>query len=131
MAAGVIDIGSNSIKLLIGEPTDGDIMILESLKNIVPIGRATFLKGYILQELINLTVNVLERYKKVLQEYGVNQVFVIATTAVREATNRNIFVDTVRRKTGLEIEVLNVGDIVYYIDAYISHKLKKLPIKLR
>jgi exopolyphosphatase/guanosine-5'-triphosphate,3'-diphosphate pyrophosphatase len=124
MAAGVIDIGSNSIKLLIGEPTESDIMILESLKNIVPIGRATFLKGYISQELINLTVNVLEKYKKVLQEYGINQVFVIATTAVREAVNRNIFVDTVRRKTGLEIEVLNVGDIVYYIDAYISHKLK-------
>lgn len=124
MAAGVIDIGSNSIKLLIGEPVGGDIMILESLKNIVPIGRATFLKGRITQELINLTINILEKYKTVLSSYQISQVFVIATTAVREATNRNIFVDTVRRKTGLEIEVLNVGDIVYYIDSYISYKLK-------
>lgn len=124
MAAGVIDIGSNSIKLLIGEPADGDIMILESLKNVVPIGRSTFLKGQISQEPINLTINILEKYKKVLREYNITQVFVIATTAVREASNRNIFLDTVRRKTGLEIEVLNVGDIVYYIDAYISHKLK-------
>ncbi|MBF0619179.1 MAG: HD domain-containing protein, partial [Candidatus Omnitrophica bacterium] len=115
---------SNSIKLLIGEPVDGDIMILESLKNIVPVGRSTFLKGAISQELINLTITTLEKYKKVLKEYNVTQVFVIATTAVREATNRNIFLDTVRRKTGFEIEVLNVGDIVYYIDAYISHKLK-------
>lgn len=124
MASGVIDIGSNSIKLLIGEPADGDIMIIESLKNVVPIGRATFLKGSITQELINHTINILEKYKKILREYGVKQVFVLATTAVREADNRNIFVDTVRRKTGFEIEVLNVGDIVYYIDAYISHKLK-------
>ncbi|MBF0569273.1 MAG: HD domain-containing protein [Candidatus Omnitrophica bacterium] len=124
MAAGVIDIGSNSIKLLIGETTSGDVMILESLKNIVPIGRATFIKGHITQELINLTINILEKYKKVLAEYEIRQVFVIATTAVREASNRNIFVDTVRRKTGLEIEVLNVGDIVFYIDAYISYKLK-------
>ncbi len=124
MAAGVIDIGSNSIKLLIGEPADGGIMILESLKNVVPIGRSTFLKGQISQEPINLTISTLEKYKKVLKEYSVTQVFVIATTAVREAANRNIFIDTVRRKTGLEIDVLNVGDIVYYIDAYISHKLK-------
>ncbi|MBF0486252.1 MAG: HD domain-containing protein [Candidatus Omnitrophica bacterium] len=124
MTAGVIDIGSNSIKLLIGEAVDDDIMTLESLKNIVPIGRSTFLKGYISQEPINLTINILEKYKKVLAEYHVKQVFVIATTAVREATNKSIFVDTVRRKTGFEIEVLNVGDIVYYIDAYISHKLK-------
>ena len=124
MVSGVIDIGSNSIKLLIGEPSGGDIMILESLKNVVPIGRATFLKGSISHELINLTINTLEKYKKILKDYGITQVFVIATTAVREADNRNIFVDTIRRKTGLEIEVLNVGDIVYYIDAYISHKLK-------
>ncbi|MBF0594086.1 MAG: HD domain-containing protein [Candidatus Omnitrophica bacterium] len=124
MASGVIDIGSNSIKLLVGEPSGGDIMILESLKNVVPIGRATFLKGSISQELINLTINILEKYKKILKEYNISQVFVIGTTAVREADNRNIFVDTVRRKTGFEIDVLNVGDIVYYIDAYISHKLK-------
>ena len=108
MAAGVIDIGSNSIKLLIGEAADGDIMILESLKNILPIGRATFLKGYITQEPINLTINILEKYKKVLADYNITQVFVIATTAVREATNRHIFADTVRRKTGFEIEILNV-----------------------
>ncbi|MBF0330344.1 MAG: HD domain-containing protein [Candidatus Omnitrophica bacterium] len=124
MATGVIDIGSNSIKLLIGEHADGDIMILESLKNVVPIGRSTFLKGQISQEPINLTISTLEKYKNILKEYGITQVFVIATTAVREASNRNIFVDTVRRKTGLEIEVLNVGDIVYYIDTYITHKLK-------
>lgn len=99
-------------------------MILESLKNVVPIGRATFLKGYISQELINLTINTLEKYKKALSGYGITQVFVIGTTAVREASNRTMFVDTVRRKTGFEIEVLSVGDIVYYIDAYISHKLK-------
>ncbi len=124
MAAAVIDIGSNSIKLLIGEVVDGEIMILEALKNVVPIGRSTFLKGQISQEPINLTIGILEKYKKVIREYNIAQVFVIATTAVREASNRHIFVDTVRRKTGLEIEVLNVGDIVYYIDAYISHKLK-------
>lgn len=125
MAAGVIDIGSNSVKLLIGEPGDGDVMVLESLRNISPIGRSTFLKGYIAQEPINLTIEILHKYRKALREYQIDKVFVIATTAVREASNRNIFVDTVRRKTGFEIEVLNVGDIVYYIDAYIAFKLKE------
>ena len=69
---------------------EGDIMILESLKNIVPIGRATFLKGHITQELINLTINTLEKYKKALAEYEIKQVFVIATTAVREANRRRV-----------------------------------------
>lgn len=124
MRAAVIDIGSNSIKLLIGEKTEKGITILESLKNIVPIGKSTFFDGEISQNDINQIVGVLEKYKTQLKEYDVSTVKVIATTAVREAENKEIFLDTFRRKTHLEIEVLSVGDVIYYIDAYISHKLK-------
>ena len=124
MRAGVIDIGSNSIKLLIGEKSEKGITILEALKNIVPIGKSTFFDGEIAQEDINQIIGILEKYKKILKEYDVASVKVIATTAVREADNKEIFIDTIRRKTDLAIEILSVGDVVYYIDAYISHKLK-------
>lgn len=127
MRAGVIDIGSNSIKLLIGEIDEKSpkgITILESLKNIVPIGKSTFFEGDIAQEDINQIIGILEKYKKVLAAYDVTTVKVIATTAVREAGNREIFLDTLQRKTGLMIEVLSVGDVIYYINAYMSYKLK-------
>lgn len=125
MRAAVLDIGSNSIKLVIGEKSGDDIKILESLKNVVPIGRNTFFRGRIAQETINQTILLLEKYQERLTEYDVTEVMVIATTAVREAANRDMFVDTVMRKTGLKVEVLNVGDVVYYIDAYLAYKLKK------
>jgi exopolyphosphatase/guanosine-5'-triphosphate,3'-diphosphate pyrophosphatase len=124
MRAGVIDIGSNSIKLAIGENSKDEIKILESLKNVVPIGKHTFFKEYMSQETINQTISVLEKYKKTLEEYQVTNVTVIATTAVREARNKDIFVDTVFRKTGFSIEVLTPGDVIYYIDSYLYHKLK-------
>ncbi|MFA5088315.1 MAG: HD domain-containing protein [Candidatus Omnitrophota bacterium] len=125
MRAAVIDIGSNSLKLIIGEKEDNDIKILESLKNVNPLGKYSFFRGRISQELINQTISLLEKYKQVIKEYEVTDVRVIATTAVREARNKDIFLDTILRKTGLKIEVLNVGDVVYYIDAYLYHKLKK------
>ncbi len=129
MRAAVIDIGSNSAKLVIGQKGETDIKILESLKNVVGIGKSTFYKGRISQDIINHIVNVLEKYKKLIAEYGVTETRVIATTAVREAENRDVFLDTIKRKTGLEIEVLNVGDVVYFIDAFLSYKLKeKYPI---
>ncbi len=124
MRSGVIDIGSRSIKLIIGESTINDISILESLKNTVAIAHDTFLKNRISQETINQTLRILEKYQRVLKEYDVADVKTIATTAVREAGNRDILADTVLRKAGLSIEILSPGDIVYYIDAYISHKLK-------
>ncbi|MBI5150247.1 MAG: HD domain-containing protein [Candidatus Omnitrophica bacterium] len=129
MRAAVIDIGSNSTKLVIGQKGDGDIKVLESLKNVTGIGKGTFYKGRISQDIINTIVNVLEKYKKLIAEYEVAETRVIATTAVREAENRDVFLDTIRRKTGFEIEVLNVGDVVYFIDAFLSYKLKeKYPI---
>ncbi len=125
MRGAVIDIGSNSLKLVIGEKSGDEIKILESLKNVVPIGRNTFFRGRIAQETINQTISILEKYQERLKEYDVENVRVIATTAVREAANRDMFADTVLRKTGLKVEVLNVGDVVYYIDAFLAHKLKK------
>ena len=121
----VIDIGSSSIKLLIAESHGEDVKIIESLKNIVPLGKHVFLKGRIPQTIINQTAAVLEKYNKTLKEYDVESVSVIATTAVREASNRDIFLDTVLRKTGFKIDILNAGDVVYYIDYFLSHKLKK------
>jgi len=125
MRAAVIDIGSSSIKLIIGERDEDSVKILESLKNVLPIGKQTFFKGRISQELINQTISFLEKYKQVLKEYEVTNVRVIATTAVREAANKDIFLDTVTRKTGFTIEIFNVGDVIYYIDTYLSKKLKK------
>ncbi|MBN1384150.1 MAG: hypothetical protein JW983_04620 [Elusimicrobia bacterium] len=132
MRAGVIDIGSNSIKLSIGELVKKDIKILEHLKNIVPIGKHTFLKGRISQEIINQTVSILGKYKQVLDEYETRNVIVIATTAVREARNRDIFIDAVLRRTGFKIEVFTAGDVVYYSDSYLSYMLKKTyPIHMK
>jgi exopolyphosphatase / guanosine-5'-triphosphate,3'-diphosphate pyrophosphatase len=127
MRAAVIDVGSSSIKLVVGQVEDGDIKIIETLKNAIPIGKHAFLKGRIPQGIINQTIAVFEQYKQVLKELDVMDYVVIATTAVREARNRDIFLDTVFRKTGFKIEVLNVGDVVYYIDSFLSHsnKIKK------
>ena len=125
MRAAVIDIGSSTIKLLIGESKGEDVRIIESLKNAIPLGQHSFLKGRIPQVIINQTAGVLQKYAEVLKSYDVKDVMVIATTAVREARNRDIFLDTVLRKTGFKIDVLNAGDVIYYIDYFLSHKLKK------
>lgn len=127
MRAAIIDVGSSSIKLVVGELHNDDIKIIETLKNAIPIGRHTFLKGKIPQGIINQTIGVLERYKQTLHELDVKDYTVIATTAVREARNRDIFLDAVFRKTGFKVDVLNVGDVVYYIDSFLSHssKIKK------
>ncbi len=132
MKAGVIDIGSNSLKLTIAERRGEDIHVLESLRNILPIGRHAFFKSRISQETINQAIAILEKYKKVLSDYDITATKVIATTAVREAKNKDIFIDTIYRKTGFYVEILSVGDVVYYINGYLSRRLRHTyPIETR
>ncbi|MCX7927831.1 MAG: HD domain-containing protein [Candidatus Omnitrophica bacterium] len=122
--AAVIDIGSHSVKMLIAEEAKEDIRILESLRSVLGLGKDTFFEDRISQESINRTVAILEKYKRILDEYAITNPHVIATTAVREARNRDVFIDALRRKTGFYIDVLTVGDVVYYIDAYLYHRLR-------
>jgi len=125
MRAAIIDIGSTTMKLAIGEQDGDDIKILESLVSTIDIGRDTFYQGRIARQEINQIIDILEKYRLIINQYEVTDVKVIATTAVREAENNNLFLDTIYRKTGYTIEILNVGDVVFYIDSYLSQKLKK------
>lgn len=132
LRAAVIDIGTHTTKLLIAESRGTGITIIEQLRNILPIGKDTFANDRISQETINKSVAILEKYKEKLKEYSITDFKVIATTAVREAENRDIFVDTIQRRTGLNVEILTVGDIIYYFHAYLYHKLRnKYPLETK
>ncbi len=122
---GIIDIGTSSIKLIIGEAVKDKIQVLEYLKNLVPVGRDVFYHSRISPEATKQTVAILEKYKKVIKEYDVATLKVIATTAAREAENNDIFLDTIFRLTGLNVEVLTAGDVIYFLDAYLYNELKE------
>jgi len=111
----VIDIGSSSIRMAIGEiVSDGSIRLLESLSRDVDLGRDTFTRGRIRRGTTEDCVAVLHSYGRLVAEYGItnpNQVRVVATSAVREATNRLSFLDRVYVATGLEIEPIDEAEV--------------------
>jgi exopolyphosphatase/guanosine-5'-triphosphate,3'-diphosphate pyrophosphatase len=128
----LIDIGSSSIRLLIAERHDQELRVLEHLRNALPIGADTFVSGTLSQGLINQALVILRKYQEVARGYDVTSMRAFATTAVREAHNRDVFLDIARRKTGLAIEVLTAGDVVYYISSFINTRLQQqLPIRSR
>lgn len=103
----VIDIGSGSIRMVIGEvDPDRDIRYLESLQRHVPLGKDVFSTGRIRPTTQREAVRVLENYKQLMSEYGLSTCYAIATAAVREASNRDNFVDKVFVRTGIEVEVI-------------------------
>jgi len=107
----VIDIGSSAIRMIIAEVGPHfEIRYLENLQKAVRFGKDVFKSGRISNTAMRDGINVLKNYKEILNGYGVKHVNAIATSAVREAANRDNFVDQVFVRTGLDVEVIESAE---------------------
>ena len=111
----VIDIGTSSIRMAIAEiGSDSSIRILDRLTQTVNLGKDTFTRGSIQHETIEDCVQVLLSYQQVLLEYEITtpeQLHVIATSAVREATNQLAFLDRIYIATELQVDAMDEAEI--------------------
>ena len=111
----VIDIGATSLRMQVAQVDNhGEVEKLESLSQAVSIGKASFIKGYIDRQTIEDCIHVLKIYRQKLDEYGVtdeSRIRVVATSGVREASNRLAFQDRVYVATGFDIEPFDLAEL--------------------
>ncbi len=105
--AAVIDIGSSGIRMVIAElGPNQSIKYLENLQKPVTFGKDVFATGRLSPATIRRGIEILTNYKSILDTYGVRRMHAIATSAVREAVNRDNFVDQVFVRTSIDVEVI-------------------------
>jgi exopolyphosphatase/guanosine-5'-triphosphate,3'-diphosphate pyrophosphatase len=103
-----IDIGSSAIRMDVAEVhPDGAVRVLDSLKKGVQLGREAFTAGHLSQETIRAACEALRDFKKVMDTYGVVRYRAVATSAVRESSNSETFLNRVLMGTGLDVEVID------------------------
>jgi exopolyphosphatase / guanosine-5'-triphosphate,3'-diphosphate pyrophosphatase len=108
---GAIDIGSNSIRMVIAQaPEDGKIEVLERLQRGVRLGQDTFHGGRIKGTTMRAAALVLRDFKNILKLYNTDVVKVVATSAVREAANVDAFLDRVLMATGFDVDVISSSE---------------------
>ena len=106
--AAVVDLGTNSIRLLVFERApDGSIRELARYMVITRIGKDVDRTGRIDPESLARTVRVLERYWRRARALHASVIRVSATSAVRDASNRDELEDAVLRNTGSALEVIS------------------------
>ncbi|MCD8138885.1 MAG: HD domain-containing protein [Planctomycetaceae bacterium] len=105
---GAIDIGSGAMRMKIAETIpDGPVRVLEELTHPVSTGADSFRHGQILPDTLFSIVTVMENFLRVLDDYNVTHRRAVASSAVREASNRAILVDRIRHFSGMDLEVLD------------------------
>mgnify|MGYP003607579729 FL=1 len=112
--AAVIDVGSTAVRMEVAElRPDGTVRVLDSLQQPVHLGKDSFTRGRIQQSTLEECVKILKGYRRIMQEYGVtdpNLIRAVATSAVREAANRESFLDRVYMATGINVEAIDEAE---------------------
>ncbi len=111
MQIGIIDIGSNSIKLLIGEPTQSGqfVQVLFEVEE-KRIGEGmTLIPPCILDADIERAAMAIGRLRQLARQYDLADLKIVATSAVRDASNQREFSKAILDKTGIGIDILSGG----------------------
>ncbi len=103
-----IDCGTNSIRLLVADvdPTAGTLVDLERRMEVVRLGQGVDRTGRIAPEALARTLDAARRYAAICADLGVEAIRFVATSASRDAENRDEFVAGVRDALGVEPEVI-------------------------
>ncbi len=102
-----IDIGSNTIRLLIGELKDSKIADTYYERKITRLGTGVNQTGRLQDKNIEASMAVLREFSSIISERVIRYVRAVATSALREAANSDIFIKKVFADTGISIEVIS------------------------
>ena len=110
-----IDLGASAVRMMLAQVhPDGNWTALENLTQSVNLGREVFQHGYISQETTEEIVGIFRQFRRRLSEYRLDDpacMRAVATSAVREAENREAFLDRIFIATGIQVEVASAADI--------------------
>ena len=103
----VMDLGTNTFHLMIAEVIDGSFREVLHDHEGVKLGEGGINKGYIQQAAFERGMATMERFGAEIKAHHVTQVKAIATSALRNASNGQQFIDTVKARTGIQIEIID------------------------
>src|SRR4051794_20254264 len=106
MLCAAIDIGSNTTRVLVAEPQDGQLRKVMEQRAYTRIGKASQHDGAIDREKIDEVAEVVATQVRLAQEIGAQAIRTVATAAIREAANRDEIVAEINRIAGVDAEVL-------------------------
>src|SRR5437667_1502455 len=102
-----IDIGSNTIHLVVARCTAHDLDIVEDQQELVRIGESVTATGEISQEKANAAIATLKCYKALARKHKASPILVVATEAIRQASNSAAFLEQVLSKTKLTVQLIS------------------------
>ncbi len=107
MIASIIDIGTNSCRLMIADSKNNTVNPLIKKVEFTRLGEGVNKTKMLAPEAVNRTLKVLKEYKKISDSYNSEKILAFATSAVRDSSNREEFLELVKRECGIIINCIS------------------------
>ena len=122
---GIIDVGAHAVRMEIFEvDSSGKYSLWESLTRASRLGTDVFRTGFVSPESVDALAAVMGDYAARLKEYGITEIRAFATSAIREAGNRDLVTDRIRHDSGINLEIM---DSAIETELIYSSMKKQLP----
>ncbi|WP_428642415.1 exopolyphosphatase [Roseibium sp.] len=110
----VVDIGSNSVRLVVYERKARTPTMLFNEKLLAGLGRGVAATGRMAEDSVSLALGELARFKALIEHTGCKELFIVATAAARDAENGPEFVREVERFLETPVRILDGNEEAYY-----------------
>ncbi len=112
-----IDIGSNTIEVLIARCSHDNVEIIEHQTTMARLGESVDGKREISRDKFKMALDVVRKYQSLAKNRGAEEILALATEALREARNSQDFIEAVKRQTGIEVQLIS-GDAEAVLDFF-------------
>jgi exopolyphosphatase/guanosine-5'-triphosphate,3'-diphosphate pyrophosphatase len=102
-----IDIGSNAIRMVVAARQDHEMKILKKFRFPIRLGADVFENGLISDRNFKEAVKTFEKFHELSEELHVKSIKAVGTSALREAKNQKEFVSLIKKKSSIQIEVID------------------------
>lgn len=124
----VLDMGASAIRLVVSElGADRQVRTIDEASRGVLLGRDTFSAGAIRARTIDTALTALTGFRRILDRYDVSRIRAVATSAVREARNVDLFLDRIERRTGIAFEIIDEAEESRLTFLAVRQALRKRP----
>ncbi|MDP2336132.1 MAG: hypothetical protein Q8N05_06720 [Bacteroidota bacterium] len=103
----IIDLGTNTCNLLIAEYQDQTYQILYQGKEVVKLGKNGIDKNQLTQDGLDRAILAFQKHLDRIGNFGSAEVIALATSAIREAKNRDWFQQTLEMQTGIKLQIIS------------------------
>jgi exopolyphosphatase / guanosine-5'-triphosphate,3'-diphosphate pyrophosphatase len=119
-----IDVGTNAIRLVIGRINQNhSIELLENIREPVRLGKDVFAQGSISEATTERAIEAFLKFRQLIDQYHAEPVKAVATSATREASNSDIFVDRIAQATGIEITAIGAEEEARLIHLAVAERI--------